>query len=163
MSEGSEYKFVVTETWHYGPALYSHSEKDEDEDEDEDDDCDTYTVQFPALAPNVISVFEMAMDEDGTGDVKLLKTFETSDAALDYAKRQYQRYSGDAPFVQTGTDESCHPIGKRQRIEDDDDDEEVKHDLTLKPAYDDENLHWIMIMTAAGGWDAKSLNPYAVW
>lgn len=170
MAQGLEVRFVISDDYREGPQIWQYTEPDDQDsdgdpiDNDNEEDETVYAVTFPPLRPWVVSVFEVAMDEDGTGESRLLEVFINQEDALRYCEIQYQRYSGDAPFKHDGTHSSSyHPNGKRQRLEDPNAEDEDGHALKLEPPYSNEDLHWFIIMHPDGDWTARSLNPFSVW
>jgi hypothetical protein len=108
------------------------------------------------LLDNKYHVFHLSIDFC-IGNTYLLKSFDSKDDAVNYAKQQYVLFTGSNPFMSQGMTVAYHPKGDRPEINID--------GMTCDIVNDDDdgdNYEYIIIISH-DYFESHSLNPFAVW
>lgn len=143
-------KVKHTDDYRAGPSLLVLDNEEEEEEEYEDLSYEIDDTHF--------FVYHAQLNQCGCGStVKLLKQFDDFTNAETFAKKMYQKITGDGPFIQDGIGEGYHPTGKRARYD------EEEENLTLSLEDDDDEDEPYLLIVSKDTFEAHSLNPFAVW
>jgi len=145
-----------------GPSLrvieIKEDEDDEAEDEEEEDEDEEGVELSYEIDETHIFVYHVQINQCGCKSrVKLLKKFDTYDEADKFAKKIYQRLTGDAPFIADGLDEAYHATGKRIKLEEEEDEEKG----SFIEDHDEDEPY--LLVVSEDIFEPHSLNPFAVW